>query len=132
MAILITWDDSAKTRIRLEFESQWTWNELEEAISETDSFIGSVTHPVDIIIDVEGSNLPKDFMSAAKNLLANPEPRDNEGRRVVIGLNGVMQKAYQAIQKAFSHKLVGREILFAQDLSQARSMLYSMRLNDNA
>ena len=130
MAIETIWDDSAKTRIRIEFETSWTWRDLETAIAKSDEFIASVAHRVDIIIDLEGSSLPKDFMNAAKNLLQNPVPRDNEGYRVVVGVNNVMQKAYQAIQSAFGEKLVGREILFAQDLSQARSMLYSMRLNN--
>ena len=129
MAIETLWDDSAKTRIRIEFETSWTWRDLENAIAKTDEFIASVAHRVDIIIDLEGSSLPKDFMNAAKNLLQNPVPRDNEGYRVVVGVNNMMQKAYQAIQSAFGEKLAGREILFAQDLSQARSMLYSMRLN---
>jgi hypothetical protein len=130
MAIETIWDDSAKTRIRIEFETSWTWGDLERAIAKSDEFIASVAHRVDIIIDLEGSSLPKDFMNAAKNLLQNPVPRDNEGYRVVVGVNNVMQKAYQAIQSAFGEKLAGREILFAQDLSQARSMLYSMRLNN--
>ena len=130
MAIATLWDDVTKTRIRLEFETSWTWADLENAISKTDEFIASVAHSVDIIIDLEGSSLPKDFMNAAKNLLGNPEPRANEGYRVVVGVNNVMQTAYQAIQKAFGEKLTGREVLFAQDLSQARSMLYSMRLNN--
>src|SRR5215207_6425768 len=129
MAITTLWDDSNKTRIRMEFETSWTWADLENAISKTDEFIASVAHSVDIIIDLEGSSLPKDFMNAAKNLLGNPEPRANEGYRVVVGINNMMQTAYQAIQKAFGDKLAGREVLFAQDLSQARSMLYSMRLN---
>jgi hypothetical protein len=129
MSITTLWDDSNKTRVRMEFETSWTWADLEKAISKTDEFIASVAHNVDIIIDLEGSTLPKDFMNAAKNLLGNPEPRANEGYRVVVGVNNVMQTAYQAIQKAFGDKLAGREVLFAQDLSHARSMLYSMRLN---
>ncbi|MDQ7023991.1 MAG: hypothetical protein Q9P01_03310 [Anaerolineae bacterium] len=130
MAIETLWDDSSKTRIRIEFETSWTWDDLETALIKTDDFLASVAHSVDIIIDLEGSSLPKDFMNAAKNLLQNPVPRDNEGYRIVVGVNNMMQKAYQAIQSAFGEKLAGRDILFAQDLSQARSMLYSIRLND--
>lgn len=130
MAIETLWDDSKKTRIRIEFETSWTWDDLETAIAKTDEFIASVAHSVDIIIDLEGSSLPKDFMNAAKNLLQNPVPRDNEGYRIVVGVNNMMQKAYQTIQSAFGEKLAGRDILFAQDLSQARSMLYSIRLNE--
>ena len=74
MGIVTTWDNRDKTTVRMEFESEWTWQDLESAIEATDSYISSVTHQVDVIVDIEGANLPKDFMSAAKNLLANPQP----------------------------------------------------------
>ncbi len=128
MGILTTWDDKAQTRVLIEFETTWTWDELEAAIEVVDGMIGSVSHQVDIMIDVEGSSLPKDFLSAAKNLLANPESRPNEGSRVVIGASKVIRGAYQTLQKTFGEKLVGREIVFAEDLPQARSLLYSMRM----
>jgi len=128
MGILTTWDDTAKTRVLIEFETTWTWDELESAIEAVDQMIGSVAHQVDVMIDVEGSTLPKDFLSAAKNLLANPEGRPNEGSRVVIGAGKVIRTAYQTVQKTFGEKLVGREIVFAEDLPQARSLLYSMRM----
>lgn len=128
MGILTTWDDTAKTRVLIEFETSWTWDELEAAIEVADQMIASVTHQVDLMIDVEGSTLPKDFLNAAKNLLANPEGRPNEGSRVVIGAGKVIRTAYQTLQKTFGEKLVGREIVFAEDIPQARSLLYSMRM----
>lgn len=128
MSILTTWDDKEQTRVLIEFETSWTWEELEAAIEVVDEMIGSVAHQVDIMIDVEGSTLPKDFLSAARNLLANPEGRPNEGSRVVIGANKVIRTAYTTLQKTFGEKLVGREIVFAEDLPQARSLLYSMRM----
>lgn len=127
MGILIRWDDQARTRVLIEFETSWTWTDLDQAIQQADQFISSVPQSVDIIIDVEGSSLPGDFLNAARNLLANPEPRANEGRRVVVGANGLIRTAYQTVQKTFGAKLNGREVLFANDLPQARSMLYSMR-----
>jgi len=128
MGILTTWDDRAQTRVLIEFESTWTWDELEQAIEVADQMIGSVSHQVDLMIDVEGSTLPKDFLNAARNLLANPEGRPNEGSRVVIGANKVIRTAYGTLQKTFGEKLVGREIVFAEDIPQARSLLYSMRM----
>ena len=59
----------------------------------------------------------------------SPDQRDNEGSRVVVGATNLMRQAYQTVQKAFGDKLTGRDILFANDLSHARSMLYSIRLD---
>lgn len=130
MGILAAWDDRNKTRVHIEFETEWSWADLENAIVQVDRFIASVAHKVDIIIDVEGSSIPKDFMNAAKSLFANGDPRANEGRRVVVGANKVLKGAYQALQKAFSDQLSGREVLFAEDLMQARAILHSLRMED--
>jgi hypothetical protein len=127
MAINTKWDDAKQTRVLVEFESSWTWAELDDALAAIDRLILSVNHTVDIIIDLEGSKIPKDFLTAAKNLLANPERRDNEGNRVVIGASDFMRTAYQTLKNTFGSKLLGREVLFANDLSHARSMLFSMR-----
>jgi hypothetical protein len=129
MGINTKWDDAKQTRVLVEFESSWTWAELDNALEATDKLILSVSHTVDIIIDLEGTSIPKDFMAAAKKILANPERRDNEGNRVVIGASDFMRSAYQTLKGAFGSKLVGREVLFANDLSHARSMLFSMRSN---
>ena len=127
MGILVLWDNVDQTAIRAEFESKWSWDELETAISEIDSMIGAVEHQVDVIIDLEGSAIPKDFMKAAKSLLANPQPRSNEGWRVVVGANKVMRGVYNTVKKTFSNKVEGRELLFAADLMDARARLRSLR-----
>ncbi|MEL7432449.1 MAG: hypothetical protein AAFN11_00735 [Chloroflexota bacterium] len=132
MAIVTKWDDSNKTRVLMEFESSWTWDELDAALEKTDNFLAEVEHQVDVIIDLEGSNIPGDFMKAAQRLLTDPAMgmRPNEGNRVVVGASDWMRKAYNTLSKAFSKQLDGREVLFASDVSQARGMLYSMRLGD--
>jgi hypothetical protein len=129
MAINTKWDDAKQTRVLVEFETSWTWAELDDALAAIDRLILSVSHSVDIIIDLEGSTIPKDFLNAAKNILANPERRDNEGSRVVVGASDWMRTAYQTLKGAFGKQLAGREVLFANDLSHARTMLFSMRNN---
>lgn len=130
MAIIALWDNAHKTIIRLEFETEWSWEQLYDVIASTDDMITSVEHTVDIIIDIEGSQIPKDFMSAAKSLLANPEPRDNEGHRVIVGASTFIRNGYGALKKTFGDKLVGREVLFAQDLRDARAILRGLRMQD--
>jgi len=132
MAIDVKWDNKDQTRLHMEFETSWTWDELDKALESMDNHLASVTHAVDVIIDLEGSDIPKDFMKAAQRLLLDPNMgmRPNEGNRVVIGASGWMQKAYNGLKKTFSKQLNGRDVVFANDLSQARGMLYSMRLDN--
>ena len=110
MAIVTRWDNKKKTVILLEFESEWDWEELEEAVHKADQLIGSVEHFVDLIIDLEGTTIPRDILTAAKTLLASGEARPNEGARVVVGANGAIRTFYQTIQKTFNNAVEGREI----------------------
>ncbi len=129
MAIVTRWDNKKKTIVLLEFESEWSWEELEEAVQRADTLIGSVDHFVDLIIDLEGAAIPKDVFSAAKTLLASGEARPNEGARVVVGANGAIKTIYQTIQKTFNNAVEGREILFAPNLSDARAIIRGLSLD---
>ncbi len=129
MAIVTRWDNKKKTIVLLEFESEWSWEELEEAVQRADTLIGSVDHYVDLIIDLEGAAIPKDVFSAAKTLLASGEARPNEGARVVVGANGAIKTIYQTIQKTFNNAVEGREILFAPNLSDARAIIRGLSLD---
>ncbi len=127
MAINTRWDNRDKTTILLEFETEWSFGDLEAAIQRIDDFIGTVPHPVDVLVDLEGTKIPKDVMNMAKLLLSNGDARANEGRRIVVGANNAIRQGYHLIHKMFSNQLKSREILFADDLSTARAILGDLR-----
>ena len=129
MAIVTRWDNKKKTVILLEFESEWTWEELEAAVHKADGLIGSVENFVDLIIDLEGTAIPRDVLTAAKTLLASGEARPNEGARVVVGANGALKTIYQTLQKTFNNAVEGREVLFAPSLADARAILRGMAMD---
>lgn len=129
MAIVTRWDNKRKTVILLEFESEWSWDELEEAVQKTDRLIGSVEHFVDLIIDLEGASIPRDILTGAKNLLASGDARPNEGARVVVGANGALRTIYQTLQKTMNNDIGGREVLFAPNLSDARAIIRGLAMD---
>ncbi len=129
MAIVTRWDNKKKTVILLEFESEWNWEELEAAVHKADGLIGSVENYVDLIIDLEGTAIPRDVLTAAKTLLASGEARPNEGARVVVGANGALKTIYQTLQKTFNNAVEGREVLFAPSLADARAILRGMAMD---
>lgn len=129
MAINTSWDDDAKTRIRLDIHSGWTWADLYDAIAASDALIVSVPHQVDIILHLtHGTHIPTDFMTVAKDLLAKPEPRPNEGKRVIVGAGHLLRFAYHTLQRAFATQLQGRDIHFADSLEDARRLLDEWRV----
>lgn len=129
MAIVTRWDNKKQTVVLLEFESEWNWQELEEAVRKADQLIGSVEHFVDLIIDLEGATIPRDVMTAAKTLLASGEARPNEGARVVVGANGAIRAIYQTVQKTFNSAVEGREVLFAPNMRDARAILRGLAMD---
>ena len=128
MAIITRWDNKKKSVVLLEFESEWSWGELEEAVQKADALIGSVENFVDLIIDLEGTSIPKDIVNAAKTLLASGAARPNEGARVVVGANGAMKTIYQAVQKTVN-SVSEREILFAPSIADARAIIRGLSMD---
>jgi hypothetical protein len=129
MAIVTRWDNKKQTVILLEFETEWDWDELEAAVQKADQLIGSVEHFVDLIIDLEGTTIPRDILTAAKTLLASGEARPNEGARVVVGANGAIRTIYQTLQKTFNNAVEGREILFAPNMRDARAIVRGLAMD---
>lgn len=129
MAIVTRWDNKQKSAIILEFESEWTRADLEAAVQTTDRLIGSVDRVVHLIIDLEGTSIPSDILSLAKDLLSSGEARPNEGARVVVGANGAMRTAYQMLQKTLLSAVEGREVLFAASLADARAILRGIAMD---
>lgn len=129
MAIVTRWDNKQKSAIILEFESEWTRADLEAAVQTTDRLIGSVDRVVHLIIDLEGTSIPSDILSLAKDLLSTGEARPNEGARVVVGANGAMRTAYQMLQKTLLSAVEGREVLFAASLADARAILRGLAMD---
>lgn len=128
MAIVTRWDNKQKSAIILEFESEWTRADLEAAVQKTDQLIGSVDQVVHLIIDLEGTSIPSDILSLARDLLSAGEARPNEGARVVVGANGAIRTAYQMLQKTLLSAVEGREVLFAASLADARAILRGLAM----
>ena len=129
MAIVTRWDNKQKSAILLEFESEWTRADLEAAVKKSDQLIGSVDQVVHLIIDLEGTSMPSDILSVARDLLSAGEARPNEGARVVVGANGAIRTGYQMLQKTLLSAVVGREVLFAASLADARAILRGMAMD---
>ena len=129
MAIVTRWDNKQKSAIILEFESEWTRADLEAAVQTTDRLIGSVDGVVHLIIDLEGTSIPSDILSLARDLLSAGEARPNEGARVVVGANGAIRTGYQMLQKTLLSAVEGREVLFAASLADARAILRGIAMD---
>jgi hypothetical protein len=126
MGIAVKWDNEnpTQTTIHLQFEPDWNWVELHEAIEIADSMIVSVKQTVNLIIDIrDAGGIPHDFMQAAGEIFAGGNAQPNEGRRVVVGAGRLIQMAYNGLARVYSQQLANRQFLFAANLAEARTLL---------
>jgi hypothetical protein len=124
MGIQVQWADPKQSIIQLTLERGWTWDDLYEAIRQADRLITSVQHTVNMIIDIhKAGGIPGDFMKVAGDVFASGDARANEGQKIVVGANRLIQMAYGAFQKVYGHKLKDRPFQFASTMDDAYALL---------
>src|SRR5690242_1382476 len=75
MSVEIIWDNEEKTILRFIFDRRWSWQEFFEAKAAAYTLIGTVNHPVGIILHgPPETNLPPNALSHSRNALRNTHP----------------------------------------------------------
>jgi hypothetical protein len=124
MGIKVEWANPDQTILHLIFQRGWKWDDLYGAIQQADDLITSVLHTVHMLIDIrEAGGLPRDFMRVAGDVFSSGDARANEGQKIVVGANGLIQIAYKGFLTVYGHKLQNRPFLFAPTLDTAYAML---------
>lgn len=125
MAIQVGWGDEGKRLIRCKVEGRWTWDELQKALNTTITMMDSVKHKVDFIIDLRQGSLvlnPLSLLGQTRNL-ATPETHPNEGVKVVIGANGLVQTAYDGYRRVIAAMGKTQVFHFADSEAQAHQII---------
>jgi len=126
MSITVTWDNAEKNSIYSRNVSPWTWEEFEASQAEIRNLILSVSHTVDVIIDISegGAVLPNAisrFTQAVKNSPAN------HGSLVFIGGKQFDQAIMQAVGKLAPAAFRQRTVYFVATREEARALLQSQQ-----
>ncbi len=101
MAMQVGWQDNNKEIIRCTTDGRWTWDDLQRALNATIKLMDTVEHKVDFIIDLRRGSFainPLSILGQARNV-ATPETHPNEGVKVVLGANGMVQTAYDGYRR---------------------------------
>lgn len=129
MAMHVSWHDDNKAIIRCNADGRWTWDELEAALHKTIKLMDSVEHKVDFLIDLRKGNFilnPFSLLGQARSV-ATPETHRNEGVKVVIGANGMVQTAYDAYRRVISTMGKNQVFHFADSEAQAHQIIQRER-----
>ena len=79
MGIELSWDNDAQTVMRCTVDAQWTWDEMDKAMTQIKQITDSAAHEIAAIVDVtKGVNIPgglfsPDTLNQAKKMLGMGE-----------------------------------------------------------
>lgn len=131
MPIQAIWDDEAHTTIRYVIEGHWTWDEMNAAVSVSNTWLDTVDRKIDFIHDMSHSEgVPSGALTQLKRCMGKEHP--NTGRSVVIGAkksiaNSLAQSLLDMVQKLYQRDW---GFMFAESLDDARTRLADARLRD--
>jgi hypothetical protein len=115
MSFNLTWENTAQTVLRFEFQGTWTWEEYNEAIDDACELINSVEHNVQIIFiqtkfTPNGSPIP--HIQRTTRLI----PR-NVSKLIMVGGPIFLRSLYEVMVKVNSR--LSNQIVFVNTVDEA-------------
>src|SRR5262245_55997551 len=101
MPITVTWDNAARTIIRTERTSPWTWADFDIAIDESYALMRSVSHIVDVIDILDSAEVPKGLALPHILRMLRLRPR-NAGITIVVGKQGHKSFGAKVLEAVFT------------------------------
>jgi hypothetical protein len=125
MAIEVCWDNEAKTIIQYVYEGRWTLADFDNARIEAAKLEETVSHRVDVIVDVRKSSLvPSGAISRGKTVMTtNATSHPNEGTAVIVGAGPLVRSIYDVVNKVYPEMVRRRGFRFARTLEEARTVI---------
>jgi hypothetical protein len=122
MNIDVTWDNGKKTAILLKYHQGWTLSDLDIAYLEVNELFESVTHPVDLIIDVRnGGNPPREAMRRFRQIVARKH--GNVRKVVFVAGSGIVATLLITVTNIISQLFQPPDLLFTVSPEEAREIL---------
>lgn len=86
MGINISWVNEERTIAQYTFDGRWTWDQLYHAVQEVKVMLNSVSHQVDIVIDLrKNHSVPPGALTHLRSVTLGASP--NWGMGVFVGVN---------------------------------------------
>jgi hypothetical protein len=124
MSVAVRWSNLEKTIVVYDIEGRWTWDEFYPAYNEAIAMELSVTHRVDVIVDLHHANLlPDNVLTHIKNISDKQPP--NIGITVIVTKNRFVLTMYQIGTKFYGK--IGHYFRVAATTDEAYAMIQSTR-----
>lgn len=126
------WDNTEKTTLCYRLEGRWTWEECYQSLDESRKLWNSVSHLVDVIVDMAASAgfPPGNILGHFRNIMMYYHSA-NVGNAAIVGANDYFRMASELFYKVYiqaRHKPTGSTLL-VKDMEAARAALADHRKN---
>ncbi|MEO8606838.1 MAG: hypothetical protein ABI690_03095 [Chloroflexota bacterium] len=124
MPVRVYGEDETHTLVHYDFEGNWTWDELYPAYYQAIEMEKSVSHRVDVILDMRQSKkIPSNALMHIKNISDKQPP--NIGLSVIVTNSAFLASMYK-IGVQFYAK-IGHYFFLTTSLDEARQMIAKSR-----
>jgi hypothetical protein len=123
MTVSVSWFNGEKTLIIYKFEGRWGWDDLYQAIDEAVVLLDSVSHRVDIMLDLTQSgsvpNLNANGLKYVANAPTTTHP--NMGIFVMVGMKPFVRISFDIFSRIYPRAT--RQYRLANTLEDAISVV---------
>lgn len=131
MPITVQWDNPEKTIIRVTFDGRWTHREFTTAVQQRRQLMESVTHHVDVIVDMSGGQfIPTRMITTLVNL--NRHIPANRRLLIYVRASRLFRVIVSTVVRIVPR--AGQNVLFVDSISDAKAIIakYDRAPNGNA
>lgn len=122
MKVQVQWDNEEHKIVRYTFQRGWSWPDLHHALDEAGKLINTVSHRVDVIMDISSANLvPQGALSQINRAYNNPKP-PNIGVTVIVAPNSFMSAMVSMAKKIWGNK-TNWQLEFVQTIGEAYQII---------
>lgn len=121
MSIFVNWDNLAYNTLRLTFVEPWNIVQFEQASAKVNDYLNSVSHDVDLIIDLRRVQHIPEWMIAELRQAYSHENLNLRGY-IFVGAPPELSPLMQVADHYYSALGGFLEFTFADDLNQARNL----------
>lgn len=121
MSIKTEWGNDEKTILLFTYEPNWSWNDLNDAVTLAYDMMETIDHPVVHIADMRNASiLPSGAMTQGRNLANRRHPRQT--LLIVVGANSLVRTLGNTFSKIYSRVGGDSRNVYAATLEEAYAL----------
>jgi hypothetical protein len=125
--VQVKWGDEAKSILYYSFDRIWEWGDIVTALKEGGELATSVSHRVDVIMDMSNANIvPSGAITQLRQSYSNKKAPNLE-TTIIVGANVFWEKLIDVTNRFAGSLAKTWKLEFAQTPAQAYKIIESLR-----